>query len=106
MRMLSKKNKKSKWSILAAGVIAIVFLLVVVTMFSNLNRDRQEQGRQQLENVLRRTAATCYASEGFYPPDVEYMCEHYGLHYDETQYMVYYQIFASNLMPYIIVLEK
>ena len=48
----------------------------------------------------------CYAAEGFYPPDVAYMQAHYGLRFDESRFAVRYEIFASNLMPDITVLDK
>lgn len=70
-----------------------------------LEAGRQAQGLGQLEDALRRTAVTCYASEGFYPPTVAYMQEHYGLQYDMDQYIVHYEIFATNLMPEITVVE-
>lgn len=81
-------------------------LLAFLAGLSVLERGNRAQGRQQLEEVLRRTAATCYAAEGFYPPNLAYMEEHYGLTYNKKRYVVYYEIFASNLMPTITVLEK
>ena len=63
-------------------------------------------GKQQLETVLRRTAVSCYAAEGFYPPDVAYMQENYGLQYDEETYVIRYERPASNWMPDITVLER
>ena len=48
----------------------------------------------------------CYAAEGIYPPDLDYLEEHYGLQIDRDRYTVFYQIFASNLMPDITVLEQ
>lgn len=71
-----------------------------------LSADRQAEGRQILEDTLRRTAVACYASEGFYPPDVAYMEDHYRLQYDRDSYVVHYEVFASNLMPDITVLDK
>lgn len=91
-----------KRSLLLALALLLCFLLAV----SRLERDRQEEGKQQLEEALRRTAVACYASEGFYPPSVDYMRRHYGLVYDENAYTVRYEVFASNLMPEITVLEK
>lgn len=86
------------------AILAVV--LCFVTSVSVLDGDRQKEGKRQLEEVLRRTAVACYASEGFYPPDLEYMQQYYGLRYDEEQYVVYYNIFASNLMPDITVLVR
>jgi len=91
-----------KRSILLALAVLLCFLLAV----SRLEQGRQAEGKQQLEEALRRTAVACYASEGFYPPSVEYMVQHYGLQYDEQVYRVHYEIFASNLMPEITVVER
>ena len=91
----------------------VVFVLAVAVVFacffgalSNLESDQQMEGKAQLEEVLRRTAAACYAAEGAYPPDLAYMCSNYGVQYDEERYTVEYQMIASNLMPDIVVLDR
>lgn len=87
--------------------VAVVFvLLLFVTGLSNLDRDSSEEDRQQLEEALRRGAVACYAAEGIYPPDLDYLIEHYGIQVDRKHYVVYYEVFASNLMPDITVLER
>ena len=73
---------------------------------SRLDAGQSEQGRRQLEESLRRAAVTCYATEGLYPPTLNYLEEHYGIQIDRTRYAVFYEIFAENLMPDITVLEK
>lgn len=89
---------------------SLILLLAVGIFFlgalSRLEEDRREAGKQQLEEVLRRTAVSCYAAEGFYPPDIAYMQTHYGLQFDEETYVVRYELTASNWMPDITVLEK
>ena len=80
----------------------LCFLLAV----KQLEQGTDAQGKQQLEDALRRTAVACYASEGFYPPNVAYMVQHYGLQYNENMYRVHYEIFASNRMPEITVVER
>lgn len=88
--------------IILALCLGLWFMAAVV----NLEQGRQTQGARQLEQVLRQTAAACYASEGFYPPSLEYMMDHYGLLYDDGDYHVHYSLFASNLMPEITVVER
>lgn len=87
----------------------IFILLTVAACFlaavSQLETRHQALGKQQLEQTLRRTAVSCYAAEGFYPPSVEYMQRHYGLQFEEENYVIRYERFASNLMPDITVLE-
>lgn len=89
-------------SLIAAVAVLLCFSVAVL----RLEQGRRTEGKQQLEDALRRTAVACYACEGFYPPDVAYMVEHYGLKYDEESYTVRYVMIASNLMPDITVLER
>ena len=91
-----------KRSLLLLAAVLVCFLIAL----SRLGQGSREAGRQQLEETLRRTAVACYAAEGFYPPDVAYMTENYGLRYDADAYMIHYTIFASNLMPDITVVER
>ena len=91
-----------KRSLILLLILAIFFL----SALSRLEADHRAEGKQQLEEVLRRTAVSCYASEGFYPPDVAYMQEHYGLQFDEKNYIIRYERPVSNWMPDITVLER
>lgn len=86
----------------AYAAVLLCFLLAL----SGLSRGQRREGARQLEQAVRRTAAGCYASEGFYPPSVDYMVAHCGLQYNGRVYTVHYEVFASNLMPEITVLEK
>ena len=95
-------NAMKKRSLLLTLAVLLCFLLAL----SRLEAGRAEAGKLQLEEAVRRTAVACYAAEGFYPPDVAYMVAHYGLRYDEGAYRVHYELFASNLMPDITVVER
>ncbi len=86
-------------------VVFALILLCFLAALSRLEQGQQEKGRQQLEEAMRRTAVSCFASEGAYPPSVAYMEQRYGLQYDHQRFTVRYEIFASNLMPEITVLE-
>lgn len=87
-------------------MIVVLILLCFLGGISNLSQGRKTEDKQQLEDALRRAAVACYAVEGIYPPNVEYMMEHYGLQIDSRRYVVSYTSFAENLMPDITVLEK
>ena len=89
----------------SVGVMILVLLCFLLAL-SRLEAGRQKAGKQQLEEALRRSAVACYAAEGFYPPGVKYLVEHYGLRYDEDAYLVHYELAASNLMPEITVVER
>ena len=71
-----------------------------------LDSGRKAEGARILEESVRRSAAACYAAEGMYPPDLDYLQEHYGLQIDRSRYTVFYEIFAENLMPEITVVSS
>ena len=89
-----------------AALLAALCLIFFITSLASVDRQQGEEGRQQLETALRRAAVACYAAEGIYPPTVEYLQQHYGVQIEEERYIVFYEIFANNLMPDITVLEK
>ena len=87
-------------------LIWLLALMCFLLALSRLNTGRRAEGAAQLEQAVRRCAVSCYAQEGFYPPNLQYLAEHYALRYDESQYIVHYEAVASNLMPDITVVEK
>ena len=91
------------------GLSIVLFLLtmgiVLGSMPSVLENTRAEK-RNMAEETLRRAVVSCYALEGRYPPDIDYLRRHYGVQIRETDYIVHYEIFAENIMPEITVLER
>ena len=84
----------------------MIIILFFNTGLNNLANDHKSEGKQILEDALRKNAVACYANEGFYPPNVEYLEEYYGVQIDHNRYSVSYMPIAENLMPDITVLEK
>ena len=86
--------------LLAAVAVLLCFLIAL----DNLNRGQDEEGRQRLEESLRRAAVAYYAAEGVYPPTLKELIRRSGVQIDRKRYHVFYEIFADNLMPDITVL--
>ena len=62
--------------------------------------------RRQAERAVREAAVSCFVLEGAYPATYEQLKAYSGLAVDDEKYVVFYEIFASNLMPEITVLER
>ena len=87
---------------------SIIFILSVALSFAvlaavsagarRMQRQHLEEQRESLEKGIERCITSCYALEGCFPPTLEYMEEHYGLHYRPV---------AANIRPeyFIIALE-
>ncbi len=86
-------------------VLVLAVLLGFSTALGNLNTGRSKENREQLETAIRRSCVACFAAEGSYPQDLQYLEDHYGLQIDRDRYAVFYDVFAENLMPDITVLE-
>ena len=87
-------------------VIAAVLLVITLVSLGNLSGGSRAEEKQQLEDALRRAALSCYASQGFYPPDLEYITSRYGIQIDREHFAVFYEVFAENMMPQINVVVR
>ena len=92
-------------------IIKIVLLTAVIggllyAMNAGAARLNQAESMKQLENSIRKATMTCYATEGIYPPTLEYLKKKYGIQIDESRFTVFYEVFAKNLMPEITVMEN
>ena len=90
--------------------IAIVLLMILVlggvwVLLTKVGRSSGEAQTQFVTEAVHNAALTCYAVEGAYPTDLEYLRTHYGLAYDQSRYFVRYDSIGSNLMPDISVTE-
>lgn len=83
------------------------FALVLSVLYGGLGTLDQATRDQQLrsaEEAIRRAAVHCYAVEGQYPPNLQYLQDRYGIQVDSQRYIVHYQAVAGNLMPDILIL--
>lgn len=87
-------------------VIAVILIAAVMIMIHSADENLDGERLSQLEEAIRRAAVSCYAIEGFYPADTDYLVENYGLIIDESKYTVFYDAFASNILPEITVLPN
>lgn len=101
-----KRNGRGIWGWLALPVGIVLALVLFAGALDSLTVGRSAEDLRQLEEALRRGCVSCYAVEGRYPPDLDYLKDRYGIQVDEDRYAVAYDVFAPNLMPDITVLER
>ena len=104
------RRKKNPWLGMLRGLLLPAAAAVALVMFAaaldGLSAGRDAEDLRQLEEALRRGCAACYAAEGVYPPNLEYLEDHYGIRVDEERYAVFYSAFADNLMPDVTVVVR
>ncbi len=105
--MKRRYKKRGKWVPAVLGLV--VFVLVAVLIIQGIGRASSVSDREELElaqRAIRQAAVSCYAMEGAYPASYEELKARTGLAIDEEKYAVFYEVFASNIMPEITVTER
>ena len=95
-------NKKD----VAAILIFVALIVAFVLLINNITGKGNGRELEIVRDAVKNAALTCYAVEGMYPDNLEYLREHYNLSYNEERYHVFYDPLASNLMPTIKVAER
>ncbi|HHZ02218.1 MAG TPA: hypothetical protein GX396_04680 [Tissierellia bacterium] len=91
--------------------VIFVFMIILLILYmyygiENAHKKNDEENFKILSDAIVRSAVHCYAIEGFYPPNIKYLEDNYGLIVDHDKYFISYNIFASNIMPEIMVFIK
>lgn len=80
------------------GAAALFLLIAVVTRMGNFTN---QQERLITRDAIMKAVVNCYAIEGVYPQNLEYLEQHYGVTVDHDKYVVQYDIFAPNVLPQV-----
>ena len=90
--------------LLLAAFLAVVALCGLLV--GQLGAKQDDSETEMVRSAVKNAALTCYAVEGAYPQEMEYLTDNYGLLVDSERYIVSYDAFATNIMPDIRVLER
>lgn len=91
--------KNIQLMITMAIVLAILWFLI--DGISGYNESFEVTETSRLESLIEQYAIQCYATEGAYPPNLDYLVDHYGLVLNEDKYIYEYEPIAENLKPLI-----
>lgn len=97
-----ENNKKASvytlWSIISSAFILIALCIFLYHLhFAPVNSSDDQLNH--LRNIVTKDIVQCYALEGTYPPNLEYLETHYGLHYDKNMFYIDYISIGANLFP-------
>ena len=84
----------------------VFFACVIAAAGTGIAGMRGRSSEQQLavqKKAIERAAVLCYALEGYYPPQIEYLENKYGLIVDRNSFLVVYRTFGSNIRPEVAV---
>lgn len=98
------KRRNPVWGYLLSLLLFSLLLVLFLTSIKAIAVRTDEDRLHALTDTVKRASVECYAIEGRYPPSVEYLEEHYGVVIDHSRYHVFYDGWASNVMPDITIL--
>lgn len=105
----SKSNKKDR-SIFLRLILPILIFIIVVFLFVNQMGSMAENSREQqyeaLSNALRKSIIHNYASEGYYPPSLEYIINKYQITFNSDLFHISYRPSGSNIMPDFTIIRR
>lgn len=88
---------------------AAIFTCMLTLLLFGIENARigaRQQELQIVEQSVNRAVVTCYAMEGFYPPNIDYLIANYGLEIDQAKYYIHHEAFAPNVYPTIWVVRR
>ena len=109
--MFNRFERKNHISVsgIAVLITCFAFALFFILFYkgvSSVESTTYEKQYESLETALERSISQCYAVEGTYPPNLEYIIQNYGLIYDDTLFHVDYRPIGSNIMPDVTIIKK
>lgn len=90
---------KHKFLILFQIGVFIGVILLFVYGSQTADTQLEEEDLDRVKQAIQQAALECYSIEGFYPEDIAYLKEHYGLYLQEDLYSIRYSYVGSNIMP-------
>ena len=72
-----KRNKGTAFLYTLPLLLSLVIIVSFVFGIRSVSQTTADKQLESLENALSRSIAQCYAVEGMYPPDLDYLKEHY-----------------------------
>lgn len=102
-----KSKRYFKIRIISLPILAFIVLFALflhgLSSVSDTTFNKQEESLQKAVNHI---VVQCYAVEGTYPPDLEYLENHYGLTYNHELFFIDYQAYGTNMYPDITILRR
>lgn len=105
MNRLKKQKKHMAVSVFLPLISFIFIFSILVFGVITVGKTGNRAEINALRTAVNRYVLHNYASEGYYPPDIRYIQEKYGLKYDESKYVVEYKLTDRMIMPEVTVTE-
>lgn len=87
-------------------LVLVALVCLVLAGLPLLQQNLKEQGAAAIRESILNSAKQCCAVEGSYPSTLAHLEDKYGLSINEEDYAITYEVFASNVMPSVVVTPR
>ena len=88
-------------SILKSLCTAFCILALCAGGVYGIDQWQTQTSRRALITELYQAVTHCHAAEGRYPPDLDYLAQHYGICTDDRRFTVEYRLLDDSRFPEI-----
>ena len=100
------KKKHTMHTVIISIAVSATLIIMLAVMSGRILSSNESEQQIILENAVSRSITECYALDGAYPPDINYLVEHYGLTYDNSRYFIDYQYIGANIPPDVTIIRR
>ena len=96
MKVFSPRN------VMVAVLVILIAAILIVFMsgFTDFGKKAEEEQLNAVRALVERAVVQCYALEGSYPPNLEYL-RSYGVVPNYDHYIYNYEVVGANVFPII-----
>jgi hypothetical protein len=104
--MFLRSRSKPLVRLLLPVCLTLALLVLAVYAVQTTQKQMAAESLRLTEESVRRAAVQCYALEGAYAMDLQYLIDNYGIRPDTDRFIVHYMYQGDNLLPDITVLPS
>ena len=100
------QDQKRRRRVLMVVVAIVLAVVISVAIFVQAQKAVVEQTALSMRTAILERAMQCCAVEGSYPQSIEYLEQNYGLSVNHSDFNIYYDCYADNIVPSVVVVPK
>lgn len=101
-----QQRTRTRRVIVCAVVAVCALMIVLVIALDHIFANAKDQGAASIRNTILNSAMQCAAIEGSFPTNLAYLEENYDLRINHDDYVVIYEVLASNTVPSVVVMPR
>lgn len=101
-----QQRMRTRRRIICVLVIVCAFAVALCIALNLIFSNAKNQGAASIRNTILNSAMQCAAIEGSFPTNLAYLEDNYDLRINHDDYVVIYEVLASNTVPSVVVMPR